>query len=312
MKIRQLFWGLFFVTIGVLILLSNIGLLHANLHYFWKLWPIILILLGLSYFTTNSIIKGILASISAIVIAISLFAFFNSIFGFFNNDFVFNDDNGSSYTSRFDSSHFTESFDPTITKAELNLQIGAGTFSIQDTTNELFKANSNGHKNYYQLKRENSGDKTILNFTMQKRSFTFNGNNDNNVDIKLNSKPIWDINLSGGAAEILCDLSPYKLNNINIKMGAAKIKVKLGDKIQVTNLNLDAGASSIELLVPTNAGCEIINKAALSEKEFEDFNKTGNNIYQTANFNQARNKIFLNLNAGVSSIHVKRYDSGSL
>ncbi len=312
MKIRQLFWGLFFVTIGILILLSNIGLLNTNLHYFWKLWPIILILLGLSHFTTNSILKGILASVSAIIIAISLFAFFNSIFGFFNNDFVFNDDNGSSYTSRFDSSHFTESFDPSITKAELNLQIGAGTFSIQDTTNELFKANSTGHKSYYQLKRENSGDKTILNFTMQKRSFTFNGNNDNNVEMKLNSKPTWDINLSGGAAELLCDLTYYKLDNLNIKMGAAKIKVKLGDKSMVTNLNLDAGASSIELLVPTNVGCEIINKTALSDKEFQDFNKTGPNIYQTSNFNQANKKIFLNLNAGVSSIHVKRYDSNSL
>ncbi len=312
MKIRQLFWGLFFVTIGVLILLSNLGLLNTNLHYFWKLWPIILIFLGLSHFTTNSILKGILASISAIVIAVSIFAFFNSIFGFFNNDFVFNDDNGTSYTSSFDSSHFTESFDPSITKAELNLELGAGTFSIQDTTNELFKANSTGHKSYYQLQRENSGDKTILNFTMKRRSFTFNGNNGNNVEIRLNPKPTWDINLTGGAAEILCDLSPYKLNNINIKMGAAKIKVKLGNNSLVTNLNLDAGASSIELLVPTNAGCEIMNKTALSEKEFQDFNKTGSNIYQTANFNQAKNKIFLNLNAGVSSIHVKRYDSDSL
>ncbi len=312
MKIRQLFWGLFFVTFGVLILFSNIGLLNINLHYFWKLWPLILILLGLSHFTTNSIIKGILAAISAIVIAASLFAFFNSIFGFFNNDFVFNDNKESSFTSSFDSSHFTESFDPSITKAELNLEIGAGTFSIQDTTNELFKANSTGHKSYYQLERENSGDKTILNFTMKKRSFTFNGNNENNVDIKLNPKPIWNINLKGGAAEILCDLSSYKLDQININMGAAKIKVKLGDKTLVTNLNLDAGASSIELLVPKNAGCEIINKTALSEKEFQDFNKTGSNIYETANFNQSKNKIFLNLNAGVSSIHVKRYDSDSL
>ncbi|MHB1686240.1 MAG: LiaF transmembrane domain-containing protein [Ignavibacteriaceae bacterium] len=308
MKIRHLFWGLFFVTIGILILLRNVGSLNFDLSYIWKFWPVVFILLGLSYFTTNSVVKGFLSAISAIIIAAALFAFFNSIFWFVNDKVFFNDGDGVYINSKSDTSNYYETYDPSISKAEFDLDAGAGSFNIKDTTSELFSAYTTGHKNYYRLERETNDGKTTVKLLMKKRSFTFfDGKNDNEAEIKLNPSPVWDLDFNGGAAVMDFDLTPFKTENINVKMGAAKIKIKLGDKNKLTTLNLKAGASSIEILVPESSGCEIVSKAALSEKQFNGFNKVSHDTYQTDNFNQAKNKIYLNLNAGVSSIHVDRY-----
>ncbi len=313
MKIRNLFWGLFFVTIGVLVLLANLGSLNFDMTYIWKFWPVIFILLGLSYFTTNSIVKGFLSAISAIIIAVALFAFFNSIFWFVRGNDFFDNHSDYSISSDSDSSNYYTDYNPNISKADFYFDAGAGSFIIKDTTNQLMSAHIIGHKNLYLLEKEISNGNAIVKFKMKKRSFTFfNGKyNHNFAEISLNPNPVWNLNLNCGAAEMNFDFTPFKTENINVKMGAAKIKLKLGNKSELTTLNLNAGVSSIEILVPESSGCRIMVKSGLSDNEFNGFNKVSNNEYQTDNYDQAKDKIYLHLDAGVSSIHVNRYTGSS-
>ncbi|HUX61947.1 MAG TPA: hypothetical protein VMV32_11595, partial [Ignavibacteriaceae bacterium] len=85
-------------------------------------------------------------------------------------------------------------------------------------------------------------------------------------------------------------------------------RIKLGDRSEQTNLNLNAGVSSIEILIPDSSGCQIRVKSALSDNEFNGFDRMNKHEYQTANFDQAKHKIYLNLDAGISSVHVNRYN----
>ena len=93
-------------------------------------------------------------------------------------------------------------------------------------------------------------------------------------------------------------------------MGAASLKLKLGDKNDVTNLKLRSGVSSIEILVPDSAGCEIKTEVSLSTKDFYGFDKISSDTYRTGNFDNSKKKIYLNIHAGISSIKVKRYSAG--
>jgi hypothetical protein len=72
-------------------------------------------------------------------------------------------------------------------------------------------------------------------------------------------------------------------------------------------LIVDAGASDINVFIPETSGCKILIDGALSSKHFTDFEKIDSEIYQTANFDEAENKIFINIDCGVSSISVDRY-----
>ena len=153
------------------------------------------------------------------------------------------------------------------------------------------------------------GDKSTITMDMKKRHFVFSDNehSKNKTLIKLNTSPVWDLNFEVGAAAINFDFSPYKTDKIEIKMGAASLKAKLGNKSDVTNMYVKAGVSSVDILVPESSGCEIQCKTALSSKEFDDFIKVNSNLYRTANFDSAKKKIYLDIDTGISSIHVSRY-----
>lgn len=310
MKTKHIFWGLLFVSIGILILLNNLGFLYIDLSNIWKFWPLVIILWGVSYFTRNIIVKGVIAGLSGIILAITLFAFFNSSYNFISNactvrdeDFDFSINEGST-----DTSNYTEAYDSNIKYGELNLNAGAGTFILNDSTEDLMRAVTKGLRNNYDVSRNDSGDKTTITMDMKKRHFEFgDGHNKNKTLIKLNTSPAWDMNFQVGAAAIDFDFSAYKTENIEIHMGAASLKAKFGNRSDVTKFHLKAGVSSIEIFVPESSGCEIDCKTALSSKDFDDFTKINSNLYRTKDFDSAKKKVYLEIETGISSIHVSRY-----
>ncbi len=309
MKTKHIFWGSLFIAIGILILLYNLDILHFDLTNLWKFWPSVLILWGISYFVHNKIVKGFVAGIAAIMLAITLFGFFSSSFNVFYNAFnIDNDGVNISFDSHTDTSNYVESYNPKIKTCDFYLNAGAGAFELNDTTDNLLTAITQGVKNNYEINRNDSNDNSTVTMKMLKKHFIFNdGHNRNRTILKLNTNPIWNLNFDIGAASVNYDLSPFKTNNLNIKMGAASMRVKLGDKSDITNFTLKAGVSSIDIEVPESAGCEIRCNTSLSSKDFNEFNKINSNLYRTNNFDSAKKKIYLNLDTGISSIHVSRY-----
>ncbi len=311
MKTKHIFWGLFLITIGVLILLNNLGSLYIDLQDVWKFWPLVLVILGLSFLVKNNIVKSFLAALAALVLAVAIFAFFNSAFYFVDNRFTIND-KGISVTidGDVDTSNYNVPYNADIKNAKFNLKAGAGSFVIDDTTGQLLSAVTTGIKNNYALSRHGNNN-SVIELTMKNRKFAINdGNLKNKAFIKLNTNPVWDFNFDVGAASVDFDLSLFKTNKIKVRMGAASCKIKLGDKSDVTNLNLKSGISSIDILVPDSAGCQISTDLALSIKDFSGFSKVSDGTYRTANFDTSKNKIYLNLHTGVSSIKVERYSKG--
>ena len=311
MKTKHIFWGLLFISLGLLILLYNLNAIYFDLSNIWRYWPIVIILWGVSYFTKNVILKGFIAGAAAIVLAVTLFAAFNSSFYFFNDAFSIHDsDFNLTFDGNSDTSNYTESFTPDIKNAKFELKAGAGAFLIRDSTDDLISAVAQGYKNNYEMTRNDSDSNTVVKMKMLKRSFTFgDGHNKNKLILRFNTAPVWDLNFDIGAASSDFDLSSFKIDNVNINTGAASLKLKLGDKVDVSKVRVKAGASSIEIEVPDSAGCEIRTSTALSSRNFDGFDKIDSNLYRTDNFDSAKKKIYLRIDTGISSIHVSRYES---
>ncbi|MDR3666831.1 MAG: DUF5668 domain-containing protein [Ignavibacteriaceae bacterium] len=313
MKTKHLFWGILFISIGLLWLLNHFMQIYVEWDYVWKLWPVVIILWGLTLIIGNQVLKGIVTAITAFVLAFALFASFQ--YGFFHIghgiDWSINDDNNS---NKYGLTDYSEPYDINFSKVTLNLTAGAGSFISSDTTNELFFAHAEGKKDNYSLSKNITDNKVDLNFDMNKGHVNFLHFNKirNRVDFRLNSKPVWDLNFDLGAASVNIDLSPYKTENISIDMGAASLKLKVGDRVDKTNLTIDAGASSIDISVPEDAGCEIKTDVNLSSKNFDGFNTIDTDLFRTTNFENAKKKIYINIDSGVSSIKVTRYPSSSI
>ncbi len=110
-----------------------------------------------------------------------------------------------------------------------------------------------------------------------------------------------------GAAKLDFDLSQFKVKKLDLDAGAASLEIKLGDKYPKSYLNIGAGASEIVIRVPSNSGCDLNLSAVLSGKSISGFEKIDHGHYRTDNFETAENKIYINVDAAVSSYTITRY-----
>jgi len=306
MKSSHIFWGLLFIGLGLLVLINNFTNIFMDWATIWKLWPLTIVLIGLSILIKHKYGKSVVAGLAAIVLALAIFASFKTATHFFSKDV--NIDFGDGVNHEYATTEFFETYDSTLTYATLNFDAGAGAFKIKDTTTSLIYALTEGHKNNYKLKRLDSDTSSIIDFDMgDKAIFRFGNDYKNQVDISLNNNPVWDMYFNVGAASMDFNLTKFKTNKVDVDMGAASISIKFGDLISETELFVEAGASDINVFVPKESGCKILIDGALSSKHFSDFEKIDSDIYKTANFDEAENKIFINIDCGVSSISVDRY-----
>jgi hypothetical protein len=306
MKPSHIFWGLLFVGLGLLVLINNFTAISMDWATIWKLWPLTIILIGLAILIKHQYGKSIIAGLAAIVLALAIFASFKTATHFFSNDFQidFGDDAEYDYTT----TEFTEELDSTLKFATLNFDAGAGEFNISKTSDNLIAATAEGIQNNFNLIRFDTDSSTQIDLKMRHKSiFRFGENYKNNVDVALNPRPVWDMNFDVGAASMDFDLTEFKTKDITVDMGAASIKMKLGKLHPETKVSVDAGASDINIFVPKESGCKIVTDGALSSKHFDEFKKIDSDNYVTENFDSAENKIYIEIDCGVSSISVERY-----
>jgi len=65
--------------------------------------------------------------------------------------------------------------------------------------------------------------------------------------------------------------------------------------------------SSISIKVPESSGCEIFTSTVLSSKNLYGFDKYEKHTYRTPNFSMSENKIYINIDAAISSLNIRRY-----
>lgn len=306
MKTSHIFWGILFIGLGLLILINNFSTLFMDWATIWKLWPLVVILLGVSLLVRHKYGKSFIAGLAAVILALAIFASFKTATHIFSNDFevVFGDEGNGNYVI----TDYTEQFDSTLEFATLNFDAGAGTFKILNSTENLFDAKTEGRKDYFDLTRYDSDSSSNIDFGMHKPRIRFGFSSyKNKVEMNLNPQPVWDLYFDVGAAKMDFDLSEVRTKKIDIDMGAASIKLKIGKSFPETFVKIDAGASDIDIFVPEESGCEINTDDVLSSNNFEGFVLKESDTYRTSNFDEAAKKIYIEIDCGVSSISVKRY-----
>lgn len=331
MKYRNLFWGAVLITIGALFFLKNLGIIFFDWRAILRLWPLLLILWGISILPVKGFFK-LLLSFAAIFVTILVIYTNPQQFKYHqwsirdlwseneqkelrwdnekedetNNHPKREPEQSESTETEWDTQTFTEPFDAGIEKAVIRFDAAIGEFNISESTDELLEFSKKGNLGPYKIISKSYDDKQILALDLEKK--TFRGTNFNNIaSIKLNTQPVWDMEIDVGAADMDLDLTSFKINQIIIDGGASSLKLKLGDNYEKSILSIDAGASSINIYVPESSGCLIDFDTFLSSRDLEGFEKTESGTWKTSNFNEAANKIIINLDAAVSSFSIYRY-----
>ncbi|GAB3939933.1 hypothetical protein GCM10028805_00940 [Spirosoma harenae] len=334
-----LFWGIFFLTLGVLFLARRAGWLDVDWHSLVNLWPLLLILAGVHLILERRVHSASATFITTVMLAVAvpttLFGFLshrrhhdeNSHWRWDHDDDDDNhdsddDDDDDDYRAerkrRFSdngevhNSTFAENMDSDTREAVFKLAGGAGRFTISDPTTELIKADAKQTVGTYTMsvdRDETTHVPTIeLKPTEEQQNFDLkDGKFENRVDVHLNEKPIWSMDIALGAGTGELDLSAYAVKNLKLAAGAADLNLKLGAKADQADVKLDVGAASVTVRVPKEVGCRIKKDGALNIEDLDDFTSVGGGEFVSLGYDASSKKMMIRFDGGISHFKVVRY-----
>ncbi len=320
--------GTILVMIGTIFLLHNFHVIHFHWGNLFHLWPIFLVIAGVNLvFANNKSAWATILKVSVVVAGFALLIFGNYgdryrwwphyTYHYDSNDDNNDDDDDDSKSGLVKvegSSVFSEPFNVNARIAKLNIDGGATTYIINDTTNQLFSASTTEFYGKYQYNHQQTDSVATIDFKLKNNKGEFHWSDDdsketksNEANIKLNINPIWDIKVETGASKVDFDLTKYKLRSLTFKGGAASFTAKIGQPLTATHIEVSTGVSGVEINIPQNAACRIQTDTGLSSTSFDGFTKKDNGNYETAGFDAAKNKLYIHITGGVSDFKVHKY-----
>src|SRR5690554_1081950 len=169
MNNRRISWGLIVLFIGLVLLLTNLDYIEFNWLAVFSLWPVLLILLGLSFMLPYKP-ESKYIMIIATVATLALFAY--------KGLRTIDEGQGFSSNNRNGAAVFSRDLDPGIKFATLNIEGGAISYRMRGSTDKLFYAETRSNTNSFSLSDKTKGENSTLDFVMRgKEGVELNKNN---------------------------------------------------------------------------------------------------------------------------------------
>lgn len=332
----SVFFGALLVAFGFFLLAFNYDLIDFTFREVAKFWPILILIGGVAVIAHPK--KAFFNTITALCLAFSIplgiyssatngiDAVSDKLDNKFNFDMDFDEDQEEDFDFGDENSYKDQKNDgtktveqnyalpmsSTVERAKLDFGGGAAEFHLEETTNNIFEATTSLTAGNYRLSDQVKGNLHDIEFNMKSNnnSNRFKVDEDfdlqNDVYLKLNTKPIWEMDIKIGAGDLKFDLSKYKIEEINVETGAASIDLKLGDNQDRLDVDVSSGVAKVRLNIPESVGCRIKMNGILNTKDFEGFSKKGD-YYLTSNYESSKKKIEVKMSSAMSSLEIDRY-----
>lgn len=296
---RNITLGVIIILIGILWLLSNLNVFSFSIGSFFlalrSLWPLLLVGIGLSILLKeNHILRSI------VWLLIFLAVLFYGIFGINNG---LSTEYGYQLPSNYTENHnYNLSKKAETEQGQLNMTLGAGEIRFSSTDENLVQFKSNMPDLQYEHKLENNEQKVIMDIS--KQDYVFNvRNNHMYCFLELHEDVAWEMNLKLGAAKADLNLENLIVSDLDLDVGAADLKLSLGDKSTLGEIKINAGASNLEIYLPKDAGIRIKLESALSSNNIESLGLVKNDDYfESPDFEGKANKYILIVKMGVGNL----------
>ncbi|MBI4491744.1 MAG: hypothetical protein HY690_03015 [Chloroflexi bacterium] len=318
---RRLFGPLILIALGVLLLLTNLGVVSWDIwRSLWRFWPVVLILLGLELLLSGR------ASWGAALVAFLVLLVFGAIAGA-----------ASAIPAWLDRPRDAAPAGATTgleqplegaTEAEVQVHFGAGQLEIGAGAAEGMLAQgvvegqdpvnlSKSYRKSYRV-RNGVGRLDLQLARVGGLDWLFGGRSlPNHLSLQLSSGvPIRRLEVHAGAAQAQLDLSELQVNSLDFDAGASKASLKLPARGTVTAA-VKAGASSLVVEIPEGVAARIRAEGGASSfnldtQRFQPVGR-GEGIpglamqqeYRTPDFDTARDRVDLRISSGATSVEIR-------
>ncbi len=249
---RSLFWPIVLISAGVIWLLVNSGLISGqNLAVLFRLWPLILIVVGLDLlFGRRSPVIGALIGIGTVVLIVGLMLVGPS-FGL----------SGPSLDV------ITDTYDAPVSDAEsaqvnLNATIGELTIGALDDSANLMEAEvaHTGQMNF----QDNEASQRTINLTEEDSAddafgwnffsgFFNDAENQRYWHVDFNPNVPLQLNINTGVGQSRLDLSALQLTSLSLNVGVGSVIVELPASAETLTAQIRAGVGETNVTIPEDA-----------------------------------------------------------
>lgn len=304
MKNKNVFLGVVLFILGLLWLLSNLNLFDYNMNALFRsfgdLWPLIIVLVGASMILQNKVAERVLWILFLLLLV--GYSIFLQVGNPFSNR-IDGNQNGAHQVPVTDT--YSYPLYGTLQEGELNLQIGATRFTVDDISSDNVLELDTTIENLYVDVAKNGVVK--IDISNQGNWVNIGDSSDNRLNLGLYREIPWTIEMEGGAIDADLDLSSIPLKSMDLSMGAGDLSLRLGALLDKTTLNLKSGVSQVDLFVPQDAALIIHMTGALNDTNIDSLGliKEGN-TYKTPDA-QGGKTLELNLEMGLGQLNINRY-----
>lgn len=292
MKNKNIGFGVFLLSVGIVLFLVNIGIINWSIiDGLFELWPAIFIVIGINViFKDNWIVRTItwLLFLTAIV-----------SYGYFF-------DGGAPWAGRSNKSRTVSVEKQAETeRGVFKVGLGGTRLDVRSTNVKLIDAVVSSPDIENRLSYENGKKKALVDFRRDRYVITGPDSIREECLFSLNDSIAWDMDIDAGAVNGTFDMSSLKVEKMDIDVGAGRLKMIFGNKSKTTDVDIDAGASSFDIVLPNNAGAKIKVDGALNNSNLNDLNwNRQGKYYISPNYDSAESKINMDINMGVGRFNV--------
>lgn len=301
MKLNKLFWGFLLITAGVVMLVEKIFNFDIQLGWAVDLWPLILILWGVTFLKIPDVAKKVSALLAGLTFALVVVGMFSCERGCgINNEFNWRRHGNHEFKGSF---YHKLDMQNGIKTADFEIKSAAGSIYLNDTSSSLVEVNAMNLESELTSDTTEDGKTSI---TLDAKG-GFSSGKKREVNLKLNKNVVWNLNFNSGVSSIKCDLIKFKIDTINISSGASSMYLLFGKEKDTINLIVDSGVSNLKIDIPNEFSVRIASDLALSKFNMKDFYKVDEDIYLSNNFGKTNKVVFINFDGALSNLDINRY-----
>jgi hypothetical protein len=299
----SLVWPLVMIGIGVMFLLSNLGIVDWELlPTLLRLWPLLLVAIGLDLLLGRR--SGIWVGIT---IAIILALFTGGVWLV------------QSTTSVWSSELITHEISQELgdsESADVFISMGVGVLEIDSMASDSILVSGTIEISEHEDVRERfDGDGAVTSYELSTRgqeyypSWLFNERweGDKTWDLSLNDDVLLDLVLATGVGGSEVDVSGLQLSSLSVDSGVGETTVYLPGTGQY-DVTIDAGVGQVTVYIPEGIAVRMQLDTGLGNTNLSGDFDLRNGFYYTDDFDSADDFVDLSIDGGVGEISVIHRD----
>ena len=194
---------------------------------------------------------------------------------------------------------------------KVDLNMGVGKLEVKGSCDKILDA-----KFTYNVERwkpeidySKTGDKGDLKISNPGGSF--NGMDGSKVknqwDVSLNKDIPLSIDLEAGVGDCNLNLSDMNLKQLIIEAGVGNIKVDVsGNYKNDVDVKVEGGVGNTTIYVPKNMGVRVNAEKGVGKIDVDGFKTQGSNTFINDSYENAKNRMEVDVEAGVGNITIKQ------